>query len=186
MKSIIELIKGIAEQTNLLSLNASIESARAGEAGKGFSVVANEIRKLAERSNSAVDDITELINNINNNLNDTSEATRESVECVNSSKDVVTKTLETFEKIINAVEMTGKNSKIIKEKIASCTQIATNIAAISEEQSAGVEEVLATVETLTESANSIAVSSDRLKDDSDDTYAISETLYNSVQDFKVE
>ena len=186
MKSIIELIKGIAEQTNLLSLNASIESVRAGEAGKGFSVVANEIRKLAERSNSAVDDITELINNINNNLNDTSEATRESVECVNSSKDVVTKTLETFEKIINAVEMTGKNSKIIKEKIASCTQIATNIAAISEEQSAGVEEVLATVETLTESANSIAVSSDRLKDDSDDTYAISETLYNSVQDFKVE
>lgn len=186
MKSIIELIKGIAEQTNLLSLNASIESARAGEAGKGFSVVANEIRKLAERSNSAVDDITELINNINNNLNDTSEATRESVECVNSSKDVVTKTLETFEKIINAVEMTGENTKIIKQKIASCTQIATNIAAISEEQSAGVEEVLATVETLTESANSIAVSSDKLKDDSDDTYAISETLYNSVQDFKVE
>ena len=82
--------------------------------------------------------------------------------------------------------MTGENTKIIKQKIASCTQIATNIAAISEEQSAGVEEVLATVETLTESANSIAVSSDKLKDDSDDTYAISETLYNSVQDFKVE
>lgn len=78
--NIIELINEIAEQTNMLSLNASIESARAGEAGKGFSIVAGEVRKLAEKSTQAANRIQELIINNNAIIN----------EGVNYSKDTTT------------------------------------------------------------------------------------------------
>lgn len=186
MIGIIDLIKSIADQTNLLSLNASIESARAGEAGKGFSVVANEIRQLADKSALAVDDITKLINTINSELSITGEATENSVQCVNLSKDVAEKSLNTFEKILTDIEVTGESNNAIKAKIIECCNTAEKIAATTEEQSASIEEVLATVETLTESADSIAKSSEGLKDDAQDTLCISEVLYDSIQDFKIE
>jgi methyl-accepting chemotaxis protein len=67
IQGIIDIINGIADQTNLLSLNASIEAARAGEAGKGFSIVANEIRKLADKTAVSTTQIEQLVNNISSN-----------------------------------------------------------------------------------------------------------------------
>ncbi|SAK57602.1 methyl-accepting chemotaxis protein [Caballeronia ptereochthonis] len=119
---IISIIEGIAFQTNILALNAAVEAARAGEEGRGFAVVAGEVRTLAQRSSAAAKEIKELIDS--------------SVACVNTGSTLVHEAGNTMNEIISAVQRV--------------TDIMGEIAAASEEQSAGIDQVARAVTQMDE------------------------------------
>lgn len=130
---IIKLIGDIAEETNLLSLNASIEAARAGEAGRGFAVVASQIGVLAKNSADSVAHITSLINEINGLVDDAVKQGRSSASDIESSADLIHTAVDTFDQIFQNIQETSHLIEGVVEKINQVDQVATNVAAISEE-----------------------------------------------------
>lgn len=124
IREIVELIDGISMQTNLLALNASIEAARAGEAGRGFSVVAEEIRQLAEDSSEATQNIEILIENVEEVIQDVVEDTEKNVGQINESTILVDNTGASFDMVFNSVEET----KEIIENILNNIEVVNEVA----------------------------------------------------------
>ena len=131
---IIKLIGDIADETNLLSLNASIEAARAGEAGRGFAVVATEIGTLAKNSADSVAHITELITEINNLVEDAVRQAGNSAQDISGSAELIHTAVDTFDTIFKNIQETSALIGNVVDKINQVDQVATNVAAISEEQ----------------------------------------------------
>lgn len=112
---IIHLIGNIANQTNLLALNAAIEAARAGEAGRGFSVVATEIRKLADNVKTAVNSVSQIINHITEAINKTTDNANESGQLIEGTLSTVNESGEVFKQIVEEVNVIDGNANVVEE-----------------------------------------------------------------------
>ncbi len=136
VSSIVQMIREVAEQTNLLALNAAIEAARAGEQGRGFAVVADEVRKLAERTAQATTDIYTMIGEVQTNAKSAVAIMERAVERVDGGAKLARQTGETMNTIGDSarqvVNVVNEISSALKEQSTASNDIATNVERIAQ------------------------------------------------------
>lgn len=166
-----QMIQNIASQTNLLALNAAIEAARAGEAGRGFSVVAEEIRNLAEQSNQFSGEISGVIGELMTKAGRAVETMKKMQGTVETQASGVKNTNEKFEGIADAIEvmkasiMNITDSAVtISNKKNQMMQVMEGLSAIAEENAASTEEASAKMQEQTSTIDELLLASNKLSD----------------------
>ncbi|QQS35462.1 MAG: methyl-accepting chemotaxis protein [Ignavibacteriales bacterium] len=168
---IIQVIDDIADQTNLLALNAAIEAARAGEQGRGFAVVADEVRKLAERTTKATKEIALMIKQIQKDTSGAVESMNQGTLEVEKGKELANKAGDSLKQIITGAE--------------SVVDIVSQVAAASEEQSSAAEQISKNIESISAVTQESAQGVQQIARAAEDLNRLTNNLEELVARFKI-
>ncbi len=169
---IIQVIDDIADQTNLLALNAAIEAARAGEQGRGFAVVADEVRKLAERTTKATKEIATMIKKIQKDTGNAVESIESGTREVETGKELAKKAISALDEIIGSTNET--------------IDVVNQVAAASEEQSSAAEQISKSIEGISSVTHESAARIQQIAKASEDLSNLTTNLQNLVNKFQID
>ncbi|MBI5748793.1 MAG: methyl-accepting chemotaxis protein, partial [Nitrospinae bacterium] len=168
---IVSVIDDIADQTNLLALNAAIEAARAGEQGRGFAVVADEVRKLAERTTKATKEIAGMVKTMQSGMSEVVKSMEDGTKEVKRGVGLANSAGESLSKIVNLVQ--------------SVTEMINQIATATEEQSSATEEISSNIEDISKVGKETAEGAGRSSDAVNRLKGLANNLQELVEKFKV-